>query len=77
LEFKRDKYFVDEAETQLREKSLRGSQTQDNHYLEDTASTLKLILTYDFDTKPIGNASQPSLLLEEVFNGILYLRANP
>jgi hypothetical protein len=26
-EFKRDKYFVDELETQLREKSLRGSQT--------------------------------------------------
>jgi hypothetical protein len=26
---KGDKYFVDEVETQLREKPLRGSQTQD------------------------------------------------
>jgi hypothetical protein len=35
---KRDRYFVDEVETQLREKSLRGSQTQDIHYSEDKAS---------------------------------------
>jgi hypothetical protein len=27
--FKGDKYFVDEEETQLREKPLQGSQTQD------------------------------------------------
>jgi hypothetical protein len=33
-EFKGDKYFVDEVETQLREKPLRGSQTQDIHYSE-------------------------------------------
>jgi hypothetical protein len=33
----RDKYFVDEVETQLREKLLRGSQTQDIHYSEDKA----------------------------------------
>jgi len=38
-EFKGHKYFVDEVETQLREKPLRGSQTQDIHYLEDKAST--------------------------------------
>jgi hypothetical protein len=38
-EFKRDKYFVDEVETQLRKKSLQGSQTQDFHYSEDKAST--------------------------------------
>jgi len=31
-EFKRDNYFVDEVETQLREKPLQGSQTQDIHY---------------------------------------------
>jgi hypothetical protein len=31
-EFKGDKYFVDEVETQSREKSLRGYQTQDIHY---------------------------------------------
>jgi len=30
-----DKYFVDEVETQLREKPLPGSQTQDIHYLEN------------------------------------------
>jgi hypothetical protein len=35
----RDKYFVDEVETQLREKLLRGSQTQGIHYSEDKAYT--------------------------------------
>jgi hypothetical protein len=35
---KGDKYFVDEMETQLREKPLRASQTQDIHYSEDKAS---------------------------------------
>jgi len=38
-EFKGDKYFVDEQETQLREKPLWGSQTQEIHYSEDTANT--------------------------------------
>jgi hypothetical protein len=38
-EFERDKYFVDEVETQLREKPLRGSQTQDFYYSKDKAST--------------------------------------
>jgi len=65
-EFKEDKYFVDEVETQLREKPLRGSQTQDIRYSEDKARY-----------KPNTNASQPGLLPEGVFNGILYLRANP
>jgi hypothetical protein len=27
-----EKYFVDDVETQLREKPLQGSQTQDIHY---------------------------------------------
>jgi hypothetical protein len=36
--FKGDKYFVDEVETQLREKPLQGSQTQDIHYSKDKAS---------------------------------------
>jgi hypothetical protein len=36
--FKREKYFVDEVETQLREKPLWGSQTLDFHYSEDKAS---------------------------------------
>jgi hypothetical protein len=33
-----NRYFVDEVETQLREKSLWGSQTQDIHYSEDKTS---------------------------------------
>jgi hypothetical protein len=45
-EFKGDKYFVDEVETQLREKPLRGSQTQDIHYSENKASNKAITLTY-------------------------------
>jgi hypothetical protein len=45
-EFKGDKYFVDEVETQLREKPLRGSQTQDIHYSEDKARYKEVTLTY-------------------------------
>jgi hypothetical protein len=41
-----DKYFVDEVETQLREKSLRASQTQNIHYSEDKASYKVVALTY-------------------------------
>jgi hypothetical protein len=36
-ENKRHTVFVDEVETQLREKTLRGSQTQEFHYSEDEA----------------------------------------
>jgi hypothetical protein len=43
---KRDKYFVDEVETQLREKPLQGNQTQDIHYLEDKTSYKVVALTY-------------------------------
>jgi hypothetical protein len=43
---KGDRYFVDEVEIQLREKSLRGSQTQDIHYSEDKASYKAVALTY-------------------------------
>jgi hypothetical protein len=38
--------FVDEMETQLREKPFRGSQTQDIHYLEDKARYKIVTLTY-------------------------------
>jgi hypothetical protein len=38
--------FVNEVETQLREKLLWGSQTHDIHYSEDKASTLTVTLTY-------------------------------
>jgi hypothetical protein len=33
--------------------------------------------TFNYNTKPSVNASQPSLLLEGVFDGIHYLRADP
>jgi hypothetical protein len=45
-EFKGDKYFVDEVETQLREKPLWGSQTHDFHYSEDKAIYKAVALTY-------------------------------
>jgi len=38
--------FVNEVETQLREKSLQDSQTQDIHYSEDKASYKVVALTY-------------------------------
>jgi hypothetical protein len=37
--------FVDEVETQLREKSPRGSQTQEFHYSEDKARYKTVTLT--------------------------------
>jgi hypothetical protein len=40
------KIFVDEVKTQLREKPLQGSQTQDIHYLEDKARYKAVTLTY-------------------------------
>jgi hypothetical protein len=43
---KGDKYFVDEVESQLREKPLQGSQTQDIHYSKDKARYKAVTLTY-------------------------------
>jgi hypothetical protein len=40
------KIFVDEVETQLLEKQLRCSQTQDIHYSEDKARYKIVTLTY-------------------------------
>jgi hypothetical protein len=46
-EFKRNKYFVDKVETQLKKKkSLWSSQTQDIHYSENKASNKAITLTY-------------------------------
>jgi hypothetical protein len=45
-EFKRDRYFVNEVETKLREKPLWDSQTQDIQYSEDKASFKAVALTY-------------------------------
>jgi hypothetical protein len=72
-------------EIQLREKPLRGSQTQKIHYLEDKASYKALVLTYlwcsshifNSDTYLYVNVSQPGLLSKGVFNGILQLRSPP
>jgi hypothetical protein len=43
---KGDKYFVDEVETQLREKPLQGSQTQNILYSEDKAKYKAVTLIY-------------------------------
>jgi hypothetical protein len=48
VEFKRDKYFVDEVEALLREKPLWGSQTHDINYSEDKASYKAVALTYPY-----------------------------
>jgi hypothetical protein len=44
----KETYFVDEVETQLREKSLRSSQTHDIYYLEDKASYKTVAVTYPY-----------------------------
>jgi hypothetical protein len=44
----KETYFVNEVKIQLREKSLRSSQTQDIHYSEDKASYKAVILTYPY-----------------------------
>jgi hypothetical protein len=43
--FKEDIYFVNEVKSQLREKPLQGSQTQDIQYSEDKASYKAVALT--------------------------------
>jgi len=45
-EYKWDIYFVNEVKTRLREKPLRGNQTQDFHNSEDKASYKAVVLTY-------------------------------
>jgi hypothetical protein len=58
--------FVDEVETQLREKPLRGSQTQEFHYSEDKARYKIVTLT----------CTDAEVVPEGVFNGTPYLRAD-
>jgi hypothetical protein len=48
VEFKGEKYFADEVETQLREKPLRANQTQDIHYSKDKASYKAVAFTYPY-----------------------------
>jgi hypothetical protein len=56
-EFKGDKYFVDKVETQLIEKPLRGSQTQEICYSKDKASNKAVALTYPCCSGCILNSS--------------------
>jgi len=51
-----------------RQSKLQNTRTHKTHYSSRT---------FNYNTKPIVNASQPSLLLERVFDGFLYLRADP
>jgi hypothetical protein len=77
--------FVNEVENSIWEKPLQGSQIQDIHYSEDKTYYKVVALTYPWwsgcnlnsNLKPNTNASQPGLLPDGVFNGILYFRANP
>jgi hypothetical protein len=46
--FKKDRYFFNEVETQLKEKPLWSSQTHDIHYSEDKASYKAVALTYPY-----------------------------
>jgi hypothetical protein len=45
----KETYFVDEVKTQIREKPLRGSQTQEFHYSEDKANYKIVALTYPYE----------------------------
>jgi hypothetical protein len=76
--------FVDEVETQLREKTLRGSQTQEFHYSEDIAryktvtltSTDAVVVPWSLTCNPTPMLPNQVLLPEGVFNGTPYLRAD-
>jgi len=78
-ELKEDRYFVNEVETQLKEKQLQSSQTQEIPYSKDKTSYKALVLTYlwcsshnfNSDTYLYVNASQSVLLPEGVFNEII------
>jgi hypothetical protein len=72
--FKWEKYFVKEVETQLREKSLRGSQTQEFHYSEDKASNKVVTLTYpDATIVPCTRTRNPTWTLP---NQVSYLKGS-
>jgi hypothetical protein len=76
--------FVDEVETQLREKLLQGSQTQEFHYSKDIARYKTVTLTCtDVVVVPRSLTCNPTRTLPNqvhlpggVFNGTPYLRAD-
>jgi hypothetical protein len=66
--------FVNEVETQLREKPLRGSQTQDIHYSEDKARYKAVTLTNtDAVVVPCSLTCNPTRMLP---NQVSYLKAS-
>jgi len=83
-ENKRDKIFVDEVETLWREKKNFGAakpnkstiQRQSKLQRTRTYKTYCGSHTFNYNTKLIVNASQPSLLHEGVFDEIFYLRVD-
>jgi hypothetical protein len=73
-ENKRHIVFVDEVETQLREKSLWGSQTQEFHYSEDEARYKIVTLTCtDAVVVPCSLTCNPTLTLP---NQVSYLKGS-
>jgi hypothetical protein len=66
--------FVDEVETQLREKPLRGSQTQEFHYSEDEARYKIVTLTCtDAVVVPCSLTYNPTRMLP---NQVSYLKGS-
>jgi hypothetical protein len=67
--------FVNEVDTQLREKPLRGSQTQDIHYSEDKARYKIVTLTYtpDVVVVPCSLTCNPTRTLP---NQVSYLKGS-
>jgi hypothetical protein len=71
---KKDRYFLDEVETQLREKPLRGSQTQDFHYSEGKARYKAVTLhTLDAVVVPCSLTCNPTQTLP---NQVSYLKGS-
>jgi hypothetical protein len=81
---KRDKIFVDEVKL-CEEKNHSGAakprkstiQRQSKLQSTRTHKTHCSSHTFNYNTKSIVNASQPSILLEGVFDGIIYHRVDP
>jgi hypothetical protein len=72
VEFKWDRYFVNEVKIQLREKPLRGRKTQKFHYLNDKASNKAVTHTYpDAAIVPCTLTHNPMWMLP---NQVSYLK---
>jgi hypothetical protein len=73
------KWKLCEEKNHSGEAKLRNSTIQKQSKLQSTRThkTYCSSHTFNYNMKLIVNASQPSVLLEEVFDGILYLMADP